>query len=634
MRSLRYNKERYMTFSGITTQSTDAVFQSLRTSERGLSSATAQQLLKQYGLNQVRSQEHTWRDVLARQFTSPFVYLLFAASLLAFLLGERLDGSMILLFITINTLLGFSQDYHSERTMKLLKRYLSSKARVVRDKKIQMVDTTTLVPGDIIMIEPGDILPADVRFVETTGLVVDESVLTGESVAAEKTNSPLHTEAKDMYEAKNVGFSGTTVSSGKGTAVIFATGKNTAYGEIVKLSAETSRESVFEKEIARVSKFTLISVFFTLLIVVIASLVIKVQPSLVELAIFSVALAVGVIPEALPVVMTFSLSLGALHLAKNHIVVKRLSSIEDLGSIEVLCSDKTGTLTENKLTVHEVYSEYPEETLLYANLALSSLNKEEQKTFDAFEIALLQALPREKKELIKEYRRVADIPFDPIRKRVSRIVRTDHSKILVVQGATEEILRLCPDSLKRKKEVASWVATKGREGCRTLAVAIRNLPVNERKEIKEVEKDLSFMGVVSFTDPIKPTTFDAVKQARELGIQVKILTGDSKEVSGSVAHEIQLIDDPSRVMTGEEFEKLAAEKQRQAVSAYHVFARVTPQQKYHIIQVLQEKFEVGFLGEGINDAPALKIANVALVVSGASDVAKEAADIVLLKKSL
>ncbi|HKZ34559.1 MAG TPA: cation-transporting P-type ATPase [Patescibacteria group bacterium] len=624
-----------MIFSNLTTLSTEDIFRVLHTSKSGLSSTTVEMLLKQHGLNQIRSQEHTWIEILARQFTSPFVYLLLAATVITFLVGETFDGLMILLFISINTVLGFSQEFHSERTMKLLKRYLASKATVVRDKKVQKIDTAFLVPGDILLLVPGDILPADLRFIDAKNLLVDESILTGESVVAEKTQKPLSSEAKDMYAAKNIGFSGTTVTGGKGMGVVFATGGKTAYGEIVQLSAETMHSGIFEKEISRISKFTLISVLITLALVVIASLLLKDKPSVVELAIFSVALAVGVIPEALPVVTTFSLSLGALHLAKKHIVVKRLSAIEDLGSIEVLCSDKTGTLTENKLTVDEVYSQYPDETLLYANLATSVLEKEDRVSADAFESALFHALPKEKKEFLKEYRLVEDVPFDPTRKRVSKIVQTDHSKMLLVQGAFEEIINLCSElPVTQKKNVLSWVAQEGHQGNRTLAVAVRHLSLKERRGVEALEKDLSLMGVISFTDPIKQTTFDAVREAKQLGIQVKILTGDSKEVSGSVAQRIQLVSSPTEVMTGNEFEKLTPEKQRRVVSVCHVFARVTPQQKYKIIQILQETYEVGFLGEGINDAPALKIAHVALVVAGASDVAKEAADIVLLKKSL
>ncbi|MBI3443091.1 cation-transporting P-type ATPase [Candidatus Woesebacteria bacterium] len=623
-----------MAFSRYTTATVGEVFHVLATSNQGLSTNAVKQRLLHYGPNYIQTDERGWKTLLARQFTSPFVYLLIGACLLALWLGETLDAIMIFLFITINTVLGFYQEYRSEQTLKLLKKYLTSQSTVTRDGKEMVVDVTGLVPGDVIHIEPGDIIPADIRFTITNSLIVDESILTGESVPVEKNSEALKIEEKSLHRARNMGFSGTTVVAGKGAGVVVATGKNTTYGDIVRLSTAIPRQSTFEKDIAKFSKFTLALVCLTLVLIVIAHLLLKPSPSLVEIAIFSLALAVSVIPEALPVVITFSLSLGALRLAKNNVVVKRLSAIEDLGSIEILCSDKTGTLTENKLSVDEIYGQDKNQVLLYANLASPLSGFERNRGNSAFDAALLTSLPQAERTLRDTYRQLGMVPFDPLRKRTSALLEKSGARTLVVRGAAEDVLGICDLSGNQKEKLNHWMQTKGKMGSRVLAVAARSIDKKETYDIPTLEQHLKFIGLLAFIDPIKPSTAAAVAQAKQLAVQVKILTGDSREVAGNVAFSIHLIDSPAQVITGSEFEQLSLGEQHQAVDRYQVFARVTPQQKYNIIRLLQESYEVGFLGEGINDAPALKIANVALAVAGASDIAKEASDIVLLKKSL
>lgn len=626
-----------MDYKKIATKKIQEVLKDFETSKSGLSSNQVDHLLQKYGKNQFITQELGWWQILLRQFKSPFVYLLFGACLLSFLLGETLDGLMILLFVTINATLGFYQEYHSEKTIKLLKKYITPKIEVIREGKEEKIETTLLVPGDIVSLEPGDIIPADVRFIKTGNLTLDESILTGESVPAEKSAEEQTYEPKEIYETQNIGFSGTTIVSGSASAIIIATGKNTIYGKIAYLTTQVKKESIFEKEIARFSKFTLGLVGITLILVVLASIAIKESPSLVELTIFSVALAVGAIPEALPVVMTFSLSLGALNLAKNQVIVKRLSAVEDLGSIEVLCCDKTGTLTENHLTVDEIYSHDKTKTLIYGLLASSHSLKKIRKKDDAFESAMLNKLTLDEQKLIEGFKHLLAFPFDPLRRRSSSIIEKDSLYQLTVRGMPDNIIERSTDlSPSQKEHVLAWIVQKGKEGRRVLAVASKNLDSAHitDADVSKIENNLSLLGVISFIDPIKTTTYEAITQAKKLGIKIKILTGDSKEVAGSVAYQIKLINSPEEVTTGQEFENRAIEDQQEAIEKYHVFARVSPQQKYKIIELLQKKYEVGFLGEGINDAPALKLANVALVVSNASDIARETSDIVLLKKSL
>ncbi len=621
-----------MGFSTFTDKKIEDLFRLLETGKDGLANTEAHARLQKYGPNIIGSQQTYWWQVLLRQFKSPFLYLLIAAAGISYFLGEKIDASMILLFVSINTTLGFYQEYHSERTLKLLKKFIRSQDRVVRAGKEMEVDSSELVPGDIILLEAGDVVPADVRIIEETNVTVDESVLTGESVAVRKTPTELSTEVKEMYQATNICFSGTTIASGEAKGVVFATGRSTVLGQITKLTVETHRQSSFEKGIARFSRFILYLILTTLAGIFCINIFLKgAAVNVPELLIFSIALAVSVIPEALPVVITFSLSRGALRLARSKVVVKRLSAIEDLGSIEVLCTDKTGTLTENQLTLQDSLALKKDEDVLVDATLASTLRKNKNQSVHSFDITLLNSLSEPDKKKMAQYERVKEIPFDPVRKRSSMIVKKNSHYQLIVRGALEEIEKLCVNlTIKEKHEITKW--TEKEKGNRIIAVARKEISYSQEKDPDE--KGLEFVGLISFIDPIKKTVNESIQEAKQLNVQIKVLTGDSREVAGIVAHKISLITDPTEVLTGDEFDNLSEHDQHEAVLKYHVFARVSPQQKYNIIQLLEEKYEVGFLGEGINDAPALKIANVALVVQNATDVAREAADIILLKKSL
>jgi len=624
-----------MDYSSLSVKRTQQIFEELASSaEQGLSSEAVAGRLRTSGYNEVSGRKVSWQDILFRQFKSSFIYLLFAAAVLAFLLGERIDAGMILLFVLINATLGFYQEYRSEHTLQILRQYILTKTRVRRDGKEELVESRLLVPGDVVVVEAGDIIPADLRFFLSHNLMVDESVLSGESAPVVKTIDVLPHPVKEVYQAHNIGFSGSTVVSGKGEGVVFATGRETVIGDVARLTLETVRESSFEKGLTRFSSFILRLILLTLLFVFFANIFIKGgEVNIPELLLFSIALAVSVIPEALPVVTTFSLSRGALHLAKNRVVVKRLSAIEDLGSIDVLCTDKTGTLTENALAVSDISSQKPTDTLFYASLAATFLTEKLKQPNNAFDLALWEKMSVKDRERIAAYGVVSEIPFDPERRRNSVLVRRGNHSAFVVRGAPEVIVPHCVD-FTGKKALTDWIASEGRKGNRVIAVAKKEKVADEHYTVADEEGGLSFVGCISFVDPIKKTTEAAIAKAEHLGVQIKILTGDSREVAGAVAHSVGLIPSPDEVIIGEELDALSLAKQHEAVGRYAVFARVSPQQKYTIIHLLQKDNEVGFLGEGINDAPALQIANVALVVAGASDIAREASDIVLLKKSL
>ncbi len=602
----------------------------------GLNKKEVELRLKKFGYNLLKIKETTGWYIFFRQFKSAFVYLLLAAMGITIIFGEIVDSVMIFLFIAINAGLGFYREYSSEKTAQILNKFALPRAKVLRNGKIERVTADQLVPGDIIILETGDKVPADVRLIEQSNLSIDETVLTGESVPVFKKTDSLKQVPSSYHQAENLAFSGTDVLKGSAKAVVLTTGENTAFGKIAKLTSESRKVSDFEKGISQFSRFVLKLIGITLTIVFIAHLLISRDGvNVFELIIFSVALAVSVIPEALPLVITFSLARGARRLAKKKVIVKRLSAVEDLGGIEVLCSDKTGTLTKNELKIANIYSDNPQETIWLANLASSF---ELKKKIEPFDIALDNGLNTEQKRQIQKIQKIAEEPFDPKSRKNIVLVKNRNNYLLIERGAPETIIARCLDIDKKvEKNINDWVKKEGYQGRRVLAVAYKRVNDIEKENnflslVKN--KDLIFSGIISFVDQIKESAFEAIKKAKQLGIRIVILTGDRPEVAGAVTKEIGLIDSPEKVITAENWQKANKKQKEKYLSECSVFARVSPEEKFDIIKTLRERYTIGFLGEGINDAPALKIAGVSLVVDSAADIAREASDIILLKKNL
>ncbi|HTK05097.1 MAG TPA: HAD-IC family P-type ATPase [Candidatus Eisenbacteria bacterium] len=600
---------------------------------RGLSSEEALARLGRLGKNEIARQNKTALDILIRQLTSPFIFLLVVAAAVAFVTGEHFDASMIVLFTAINTGLGFFQEYRAEKAVEVLMRYWSHKTHTIRDGATLLVEAADLVPGDIVRFQAGDKIAADVRFISVTNLSVDESVLTGESVDVYKISSPLDSAPKEYFQASNIGFSGTAVLTGEASAVVIATGKNAALGDIAKLTAETKTTSAFEKEIAAFSTFIMKLVIVTIAFMFGLNVLLKGTGRLQELLIFSIALTVGVIPEALPVVSTVSLSRGALRLARKKVIVKRLSAIDDLGSIDILCTDKTGTITKNELVVSHVLAADSEACVKAALLASSFIGENAKQQNNAFDVALWTHAAPAAQDDAKRAVKLAELPFDPVRRRNSVLLRNpDGRNVMITRGSPDDIIKLA-SNIGDRQSLEEHIVREGLAGNRVIAVAVKR-NVGAEARLKDEEHDLEFLGLISFQDPLKESAVAAARKAKHLGVQIKIITGDSKEVAGAVAHKIGIIDDPHKVVTGERLEAMSVEERHLAVHDFHVFARMNPRQKFSVLQLLQETKAVGFLGEGFNDAPGLKMANVGLAVEGASDIAREAADVILLNSSL
>ncbi len=589
-----------------------------------------------YGLNEIKSKNIGWLDVLIRQLKSPFIYLLLSVAGIAVLMESHFDALVIFCVVLINTVFGFFQEYRAEKTLEVLKNTIESHIKVIRNGHMVDVLNRELVPGDLVVLYPGDIIPADVRFIKDQNVTVDESLLTGETIAVKKHSSPIQGQSEEIFNAGNIGFWGTTITSGKGIGVVFATGHQTTLGDISSLATESARLSSFEKGISVFSNFILRLMLISLAVIVIANIIIKgrnIDP--VQLILFSIALAVTVIPEALPIVTTFALSQGAIRLAKQKAVVKRLSAIEDLGNIEILCMDKTGTITENISTVDAIYGDDPRQSVTYATLILTLPGKR-TTVLHGFDLALFNNLSEQEKALIHQYEKIAEIPFDSVRLRNVVLVKKNDVHQIVVRGAPETVIAQCDNvDANKKADIMQWVADQGLLGRRILAIASKTIVESDKnKNINDLEFPVQFVGMIAFGDPIKKTAYAAITKARALGVEIKILSGDAPEVCASVAKQVQLIADLDEVVTGKQFQEMDELKKIKTVQERVVFARVSPQQKYEIIALLQKEKDVAYIGDGINDAPALKIANVGLAVQEAAGIARESADIILLKKSL
>jgi len=631
-----------MIFSEYTNKSVEDALKALGSFEEGLTKKECLLAQKKYGLNEIKAKNVSAFDILIRQFKSPFSYLLFIAALIAIVIGEKVDSITILSFILINIVVGFLQEYRAEKAVSLLQKFIPRMVKVRRDSKEEIIDKKFLVPGDIVLLEAGDIADADMRVISAQNFSVNESALTGESGPASKVTEALLHEEEEIFEAKNIIFSGSSIISGKAEALVVATGKDTVFGGIVETVSLIKRESTYEKSILYFCKLILRIVVVTIILIFIANILLKGISDVLELLLFSVALIVSILPEALPVVVTFALSRGSLKMAKEKVVVKRLSAVEDLGNIEVLCTDKTGTLTQNKLSLEKTVSSDKKKCFLYGILS-SGADKINNKILNPFDGALFKRAAEDILRESKKFRIISELPFDSYRMRSAFIAKNaKNERILIVKGAPESIIKNCSKfgGFDRKslpagrQEIKEDIEREGHDGKRVLALAFKKVD-SDKTDIKvHDEKQLTFLGYFVFEDPLKNTAKEAIVLSKKLGVQIKIITGDSKEVAGYIAKKTGLAFSPHDLVSGEELEKMSKDDFDFACNEKTVFARISPDVKHEIIKSLQKKYEVGFMGEGFNDAPALKTADVGIAVLEASDVARDASDVILLQKDL
>jgi len=610
------------------------LFEELQSSSTGLSNEEANRRLTEYGKNQLTKSGHNALRVFVRQFKSSLVYMLVAACLISLWLQDYSDAVLIAIILFINTLLGFYQEYKSERIVEKLSKYIRKQVIVRRDGKIYSVSETEIVPGDLVIIHEGDIAVADMRLIEADNLLVNESQVTGESVpvlkqSLERTSGNISSSLSSVY-------AGSIIEKGKGMGVVYATGNLTELGVIASLSIETKKETQYEKFLVSFSglliKVTLASlaVIFALKIIFAPSQLSNVG----ELLLFIVALAVAVVPEVLPVIATVTMTSGAMKLAKKQVVVKRLSSMEDFGNITMLCTDKTGTLTENKMTVTKVTSEDHRLMLLLAGASIQEIIGERKQFLSSFDAAFVDYIPDDIKIRSQQFRILKELPFDPNARRRRTVVfdSVTGKYYLVVIGSTDTVLGISRNHIQDR--YSQELISERKDGLRHIAIAYKEIAYQVNFDILKNEQDVQFLGFATLLDPLRPDAKDTLRKAEKLGITIKILSGDSREVAGYVGRKVGLLKGGQTVYTGDELEAMTKEDFKSTVKNNAVFARVAPKQKYDIINVLKEEDVVAYQGDGINDAPALKLADVAVAVDNATDIAKENADIVLLRSNL
>lgn len=632
-----------MEFSKYTNKTFQQTLEDFGSSGFGLSKKESAVRLQKYSLNSFKAKDVSAINILIRQFKSPFFYLLFIAVLVSIIIGQGIESITFSVFIALNVIIGFFQEYRAEKSVALLKKFIPQKTRVLRpspldkknDSKEEIIDKQYLVPGDVVLLEAGDIVPADLRIVNLYNFLVDESSITGESIVLEKTEAALSDQQDEAFNAKNILFSGTSVVSGKAIGVVIATGVNTVFGKIIKRVSKAKKQSVYKKSILYFCKLIIRIVATTIILIFIANLLLKGLSNFSDFLFFSIALIISILPEALPAVITFALSVGSLKMAKHDVVVTKLSAVEDLGNIEVLCTDKTGTLTQNKLSLEKIVSSNKDRCFLYGVLGFKA-NKVKQKILNPFDAALHSRASQEIIRKVKNFQIISELPFDSYRMKSSFLVQSGSHKFLVTRGAVESVLKACSkfNGKFTKKEIKEDAAQAGNQGKRVLAIAFKKISSHVSKIETKDEKHLTFLGYFVFEDPLKNTAKEAIELSKKLGIQIKIITGDSKETAGYVAQKTGVAVGPSDLVSGHELELMTKEDFDFTCQEKTVFARISPDLKYKIIESLQKKCEVGFLGDGINDAPALKISNVGIAVAESSDVSKEAADVVLLQKDL
>lgn len=580
----------------------------------GLTTSHVVELQKKHGRNELPRKRLRFLRLLARQFKSIFIVLLLAAAGVTYSLGEPFDASFILIFVFLGVGLSLYQEYKSNAASEKLQSYLVKTVTVRRDNKDTEISVVDLVPGDIMKLESGEIVPADALVRFASGFQVDETTFTGESAPVAKI------AAADSAGDGSRLLQGTVVVRGLAYAEVIATGKSTRLAHIAETTSALESASELTRGVGRISSFILRTTLITLLFVIVANMVIEGSDAdIPHLLIFAIALAVSVIPEALPLVMTFSLSRGALKLAREHVIVKRLSSVQDLGSIELLCTDKTGTITENKLVYQNDYliPNCPWHPLALSYLTARDLNERHPEPFDrATEAALTEAQRAE----IDSFELIEEEPFDPELRSNGAKVRDKHGAVLHIRRGSPEYF--FDQGLIERDAVHTWLRNEELLGRRVLGLSY------------DAGEGMKFGGFISFADALKKTTAKTLKQAHELNVAVTIITGDSLVVAEAIGREVGLVTKSEDIVEAKAFFELTPEEQHARMGTVRVFARTTPEQKHSLIMLLKEKYTVGFLGEGINDAAALKAANVSLVVKSASDVARETADIVLLKSDL
>lgn len=614
------------------------VFTALCTSPAGLDQNTVQQRQKEYGLNRLLAKgSRSVYAVFFSQFKSVIIIVLVAAALISFIAGERTDSYVILVILLLNATLGFYQEYKAEEAVRKLNKLAAPFAMVVREGTTQLIDAVELVPGDVVILNAGDIIPADGRLFETSAFEADEAVLTGESQSVYKTTVAIEGESVIPADMVNMAFKGTTASNGTAKMVVTATGMQTETGKIAALLEHQPEKTPLQARLGIFSRQLVIAVLLICLVVFGLGLY-NGQP-FIPIFLTAVSLAVAALPEALPAVITIALSRGAGVMARENALVRRLPAVETLGSVTYICTDKTGTLTLNKMTVEKIWhAEGLQQLFLYNLLLNNSVKVQDHETLlgEATEVALVKYAIQcglSPCEVQRELPFEEELPFDSERMRMSTLHQYGDKYLLLVKGAPVKMIEALASPIGEQAERLlrrnrQWAS----EGLRVLFFAYKIFDAKPAVTSHSIEQGLQFLGMAGLIDPPRAKVYAAIRQCHTAGIKTVMITGDQPLTATAIARKLAMCEGEPKALTGKEMALLSDSGLARTVKDVTVYARVTPEQKLRIVKALQENREfVAMTGDGVNDAPALKRANigVAMGITG-SEVSKEAAHLILL----
>lgn len=610
----------------------------MESNERGLSTEEAAQLLEKYGRNEIsQTRRLNFLQDILRRLKSPLVIQLLVIAIVSAVIGETKSTFIVSVMILLSVGLSYVLDQRSSRAVEALGRRVQSRATVLRDGNETELPLAELVPGDIVLLNAGSIMPADLRLISAKDFFVSQSTLTGESMPVEKTAEVSGNGRQTLLELGNACFQGSSVSSGSARGLVVNTGSSTFFGAIAERLADRANETSFDKG---VKSFTWLMIRFMVFMVISVFMIVGLSKgNWLEALLFGLAVAVGLTPEMLPMIVTVNLAKGALAMSRKKVIIKRLSAIQNLGAIDILCTDKTGTLTQDRVILEQhvdVTGEESESVLRYAYLN------------SYYQTGLRNLLDRAVLEhsefnVEDDCRLIDELPFDFQRRRMSVVVEFEGDHVLICKGAVEEIYACC-DHYQLDNEIYTMidmirddlfeeVARLNNEGYRCLAIAYREFPREKTRFTVQDETGLVLLGYIAFLDPPKDSTAKAIKLLKEIGVQVKILTGDNALVTGKICRDVGL--EVRKIVSGEELGRMSQKELFPAVADADILVKLSPLQKELVIESLRQNGHVvGYMGDGINDAPALRAADVGISVDSAVDVAKESADIVLLEKSL
>jgi len=623
----------------------DTVLKELGSQLAGLNQAEADSRLKQVGTNEIAREKR--QSVLMRllvNIKNPLVLLLLALGVLSYLTGDLKATLVIFAMVVLSVVLRFFQEMRADNAAAKLQAMVSNKATLVRDGKEEEVPLKLLVPGDIIRLAAGDMVPADVRVLSAKDLFLNQAALTGEALPVEKKAAPATTDVQNPLDLPNLCFLGSNVESGSATAVVVLTGGRTYFGSLAASIVGQRQPTSFD---LGVNKFTWLMIRFIAVMVPLVFLINGLSKhNWLEAFLFAMAVAVGLTPEMLPMIVTVNLSKGALAMARKKVIVKRLNAIQNFGAMDMLCTDKTGTLTQGKIVLekHLDAEGDPSEKVLQFGYLNSYYHTGLKNLLD--EAILEHKELREHLKADEKYHKIDEIPFDFVRRRMSVVVEDDTGlNTLICKGAVEEVLNLCtrvevkgevievlPEHDAKRRQLADDL---NGQGFRVIALAYKQMPGGSDEPVYSVkdESDLILLGFLAFLDPPKDTATEALKRLHSLNVDVKVLTGDNEIITAYICKQVGM--PVEHLLLGSQIETMSETELAEAASATSVFARLAPAHKERIIRALQSKGHVlGFMGDGINDAPALKAADVGISVDSAVDIAKESSDIILLENSL